>query len=537
MKARSPWQRPLQALAALLAIVIVALFLVWIDPEPAPPVRAAHGVDAPTATPVVAANADLRAAPAATTPAPAAAPEAAGGTPAPAVAPAVLFGAVRHADGTAVTDGVLWVYHGGKHVGTESLRGGTFAFAGLQPGTHRLTSRIPDELPLEREVDVIAPATRLDVDLAARWLLRVDAVTADGAPLRDALPQTSPMFFRGVRARAFRDALAGDLPGAAHPELEAGLGAYRGNDPFGMRGDKALPKQTVGVLALPADQPVHVALMLGGALLAQQQVSAGQPTVTFVLGPDAVQAKTGSVRLRCVDGAGAPIAGVRVSVGSGSGTSFGEKQVTDADGRFVASGLLPGRVTFGAYHEQQRLPPVRVDLAPGADLDLGDLVLRPVVEVELTFAGFGGNGSVRTLLLDVPAGARWRTEDGHHSEQNGTAQKLSLYPGRYALLARGENGMALLELDTAALPAGPLRFDLRPTASLQIDNRVGEGVASFEIANVRGVPVYRGELGSRRGFAIQLLPGDYRVTVATGAGAPQTRAFTLPAAGAVLALP
>jgi hypothetical protein len=532
----SPLLRPLRVLALLLAVAIAVLFVLWIDREP-PPVAAApiDGVgSAPTPGAAVAAS----------LPAPAATPAATTAAETPAATAAgpaergVLFGSVRRADGSAVTDGYLWLSRASESSGSAALRGtGTFAFAGLRPGTYRLTSRIPDELPLDREVRVEAPATRLDVELDARWLLQVDAVTADGKPLRDAIARGGAMALRSVRPVAMREPLTGDLLVAVRTDGDAGVGSLRANDPFMDRGQKALPKQTIGVLALPPGEPVHVALVYGNAVLAQQPATPGQETMTFVVAPDALETKSATVRLRCVDGNGAPIAGLRVSVGSGNGMSFGgEKQITDADGRFVASGLMPGEASFHVFQKELRSPPLRLDVAAGDDVDLGDVVLRAAVEIELSFDGFGGKGSVRSSLLDVPPGARWRSAESYTSEGDGPA-KLVLYPGRHALFARGANGIALLEVDTAALPAGPLRFELRRGASLQIDNRAPDGFVRYAIATTRGARVAGGDLTTRRGFAHELPPGEYRVTVQTGAGTPQQRTLTLPPGGATLTLP
>jgi hypothetical protein len=261
--------RPLQALAALLTVAIVALFVVWIGREPViTPVPVPHANAASTTTsgrPVGAAESvDPGVGPRVPDPPATAAPPGDSGAGAMA---AVLFGVVRRADGTSPAEGALDLHRGGAHAGAQSLRTGTFAFAGLQPGAYRLTSRIADELPLDREVTIDAPTTRLDIDLGARWQLTVDAVTPDGTALREAT-KADPLAFRSVRALASRDSLAGDLPGAGNLEIEAGLGTFRGDDMFGDR--RALPKQTIGVLTLPADRPVHIALVFGSALLAQQ---------------------------------------------------------------------------------------------------------------------------------------------------------------------------------------------------------------------------------------------------------------------------
>jgi hypothetical protein len=322
-----------------------------------------------------------------------------------------------------------------------------------------------------------------------RWLLHVNVVTADGAPFVEALPARAPgLWSRCLRALAFPEPLPGNLPSTEASEIEAGLGPFRDADPIGMRNRKALPKQTLGVLALPPDQPVHVALLLGSTLVAQLPATPGQEEVTFVLGTDSVLAKTCTVHFRCLDHLGTPVTGARVSVGNGGAMSTGTKMVTDAEGRFTATGLMPGLLRLGVWHQSLRMPPVQVEIPAGTEVDFGDITLQPGVELELAFDNFGGKGGVYVFWLDAPARPGWRTNASYHGAENGSAQKASLFPGRYGLVARSKNGVALLEIDTAALPPQPIRFDLRPGASLRLDNRVGAGFVRFEIATRRGVP-------------------------------------------------
>ena len=274
MNASSPLRRSLQAFAIVQAIAIVVLSGLWLRADPAPPPAAGQQLRsaAPSGPSAVATHAAVDRS---TVIAPAAAASASASASAPAEAGvrAVLYGTVRTADGAALANGVLWLYRGGKHVGTSSGDLPTFAFAGLEPGSYRLRSRIEDHLPIDREVEVRAPTTRLDLELPARWLLTVNVVTPDGKPWSEALSKAAPgLMRRGLVALAFDAPLPGDLPASNLAEVEGGVGRFRtGNDPFG-RGDRALPKQTLGVLTLPAGKPVHVAVILRQTVVAQQPV-------------------------------------------------------------------------------------------------------------------------------------------------------------------------------------------------------------------------------------------------------------------------
>src|SRR5690606_8266902 len=259
MNVASPWVRALQVLALLLGVAVIVLFFAWLRINPVAPPAATEDLQQrvfdsdPSAATGVGVQQSIE-----------------GGVLEQPVMPreasavsdkATLFGVVRSADGTLVADGYLWLHNGSHLVETESLRESTFAYAGLAPGHYRLSSRIPDELPFDREVEVLAPHTRLDIKLPERWLLTVQAVTNEGKPLGEAL---SPMGLdRSFRALGFATEQNGDLPPSADAEFAAGLGPFRGKDAFRDRGQLALPKQTVGILTLPPDGPVHVALMLG----------------------------------------------------------------------------------------------------------------------------------------------------------------------------------------------------------------------------------------------------------------------------------
>jgi hypothetical protein len=530
--------RLLRALAGILAAAIVVLFVLWVRrdtalPPPVPEPASVRTIDvdpaAPAAPTSAAANPTHTGAIDSTPSAGTTGPDARAAD----AADAALFGTVRRADGTIVKQGHIWLQRDGNPVGSATVRDGAFAIAGLQPGTHRLTSRIPDELALDREIEVHAPHTRLDLELTSRWVLQVEAVTPDGGPLATTGGDRRAFsLMRHLRAAAFATPLPVDF---ASNNAATGLGEARGNEPFGDRGQKALPKEVVSVLTLPSDQPVHVALLLGGAMLAQQPVAPQQETVRFVVAIDAVLAKTGKVRFRCVDADGAPVANATVWVSSGNGSGGGNK--TDADGHFAAVDLLPGKVSLSVHKEGQQLPPFELLLSAGADVDLGTIAMQRTVKLEFSTAELGKGGQVRLNWLDMPAGSGWQPREFSHRGDSGALQTVSLFPGRYAVVARGEGGVAVQTIDTRALPPSPLHFALQRGAQLTIESRLGAGSARCTIATASGITVYRGELGSRRTPSFELPPGDYVATVDAGSGVVTTKPFTLPPSGTTIDLP
>ena len=179
------------------------------------------------------------------------------------------------------------------------------------------------------------------------------------------------MFGGGLTALAFAEPIQGDLPLTALRQPTGGLGEFRGDDR--MRGGSALPKQTLGVLTLPPDRPAHVALLLRSAVVATQLVAAGQTEVVFTVPVADVTARLGRVRLRLIDATGNPLPKVQVALNDQQ--SGGGGKATDAEGRVVLEHLRPGRLGLEVRHASLRPPAVQIDVAGGADLDLGDIVL------------------------------------------------------------------------------------------------------------------------------------------------------------------
>ncbi len=525
--------RPLQILAAVLAAVVAVLFVAWVRMDP-PPVVTLPSQDDPvleaSQDPVTAGNVLAAAKIEEPPPAPT-------GLPAPAAnakAAAVLYGTMGHTDGSSVGSGYVWLAKGGKNVGSSSLRDGAFVFAGLQAGGYRLTSRIEDELPLDREVTVDAPVTRLDLMLEGRHVITVSAVTPDGKALAEALPFDKA---RLVGALAFDAPLVGDLPPSRSSEHSGGLGPFRKNDPIRGMGRGALPqpKRIVGVLTVPSGRPVHVALLLGTTLLAQQSVPAEQNELTFMVTPDAVLAKQCTIRVRFVDENGAPVADTPVGVSSASGSSTGPSMRTDANGRYESKGIMPGLIGIGMNVPDKMSPPGMYVVAPGEDLDLGDVVVRANTDFEFVMDNFGDRGTVWICAVDAPTRQGVQIEDRWLSRDNGAQQNCSLYPGRYTAVASTSNGVGMLDLDTASSPP-QVRFVLQPAATLELELGNPDTITSVVIARRTGAAVRR-LVSVRKSESITLPPGDYSATIIDQAGVNTRRDFTLTAAGFKLTLP
>ncbi len=534
MSASSRLVAPLRATAVMLGLVVVVLGIAWLRREPPlvpDPVIAATG-DAQQDDGASAAAAAVDASAALPPSEVAPEPGAAGAATTQGSGSAVLYGTVQGADGEAV-DGYLWLAQGATQFGSVGLRGGNkaFAFAGLAPGTYRLTSRFDDQLPLAREVQVQGPRTRLDLTLDPRWLLTVHAVTPDGTPLLEAAAKDLPQLRmgRGVSAVALDEPLPGDLPPGSGETFAGGLGVFRGNDMFR---EKVMAKTAIGVLALPNDRPVHVALLMSGVLLAQQSVAPGTQEVTFTLTVDALVTEAATVRVRVVDEQGAPVAGASVNLDG----SWNPKSKTDEAGRIEFTKVPPGRRRIGIRGTDSAGPPIQFDVPAGAQVDLGDVVMRKLVSFDLAFDDFDGKGGVYLFLLDHSLPPGQRLDDQYYSAQSGKKQTVFLIPGRYALVSRSEAGVAQQVIDTAAVAGQVVRPKLQRGGSLRLLGDLKLPV-QLSIDSRDGLPVWRRDLSGPLGYALELPVGDYVATITAGDGTVQRKAVHLTTRGAELTVP
>jgi hypothetical protein len=112
---------------------------------------------------------------------------------------------------------------------------------------------------------------------------------------------------------------------------------------------------------------------------------------------------------------------------------------------------------------------------------------------------------------------------------------LHLLPGRYCLRATGAGGAAM-EIDTQSLGNEPLVLRMSPEAQLHID--VQSNGQTIELAVLQGErTVSRRQLRDGAKFAMNILPGDYRLEWQDAQGKQHARDIRVDAAGYDLRLP
>jgi hypothetical protein len=443
----------------------------------------------------------------------------------------VVYGTVRDAAGALLRKGFLFAYADGKHTGTASLRDGTFTFSGLRRGELRLVSRIDDELPLNHRVTLTSPHTRLDLRLAPQWRVTVHALTPDGQPLRNQLAGGASPIGLGTRLGAFasHEPLTADLATGRH--VAEHLGRFRGVE-FMSQGS-ALPSSAVGVLTLPTDRPVHVTLVLGHARIATQHVAPGQSDVTFTLEVAAVRAKTGTVHLRVVDDAGAPVPTARVSIHDSSSGGGGAK--VDADGRITIRDVPPGRLRLSVSASKAVAPPRLIEVAPGAEIDLGDVRVETPVVVGIEFPGITESTHVTVTSLGAPPRTPLFDGRARITVDAGKRENLMLAPGRHLLHARSRTGgVATVEIDTRALPPMPLRIPLARGVPVVFDVEVAG--THLQLLQGAGI-VHEQTFEFAMPVTVEVQPGEYTVVIRPPNGPPSQQKLTVSPSGARLRVP
>ncbi len=506
MNAAAPRTRAFVAAAIVLAIVDLVLATLWLQRTDDLPPRAVD-VAVPVAEPPhdVAPETHAEApAPRARTAGPKAIPAAASASD----ATAVLYGVVRRRSGAALPD--FSAIHVGAGQRCIVRTDGTFAALGLREGPCEVRTEIPDELPFSRIVEVRAPTTRVVIALDDAWYLTVNAVTPEGAPLVEALQKEHPevRWHTGLDVAAFSAPLATETFPCRGGSLRSGPGTVGTPDLDG------LPRQVVGVLALPPDRAVHVALLLRGAVLAQMPVAPRQEEITFSLTTNALLARTGTIRVRVVDDTGVPVAGA--VVGLNSSDSAGGTDSSDASGRATVQNLMPGMMRLGARHGTRVAAERWIVVPPGREIDAGDVVLRPTNEVVFAIEPATQRAALACNLLDpehnVPG------ERARHGVTRGEA-RVRLLDGRHGLFVTNGDECAAIELDTRTLPSQPVRIVLGPGAPLRVDNRVGDRFADVTIRNAAGTIVDDDDYTGLIGKVVRVPPGTYEATITSRGGA------------------
>jgi hypothetical protein len=298
----------------------------------------------------------------------------------------IVFGTVRNRSGKTLGDiGLRFEDASGKRLFIRTQEDGVFSLHGLSAGAWHLRCEAVGFLTHDEDIDWTGKsgAQRLDVVLDASPLILVRIVTPDGTPID-----------KTITADTFRLTTANDLQVVAttrsisprlprsnciHPVLN-GLGSLLDRREAKRRfPELVLGDDVRGVLALSRPPPLYVSLMLSYVVLEEKPIGVGTSEVVFTISAEAFRAALGGVRFQVVDATTrAPVTGASISMNSrdrmeGRGTK------TPEDGRVLLDGELAGLRELWILAEGYAGLMQRVEIEPGATVDLGVLQLhRPI---------------------------------------------------------------------------------------------------------------------------------------------------------------
>ncbi len=431
---------------------------------------------------------------------------------------------------------------------TESLQNASlgddlsFAFAGLDAGDYRLTTRADGLRPLERAVSIPPGAEVVKVALprVASWVVKVALLAPDGRPLTEALkgqPELLGSIFDGpVQVIASWQPLPVQLPFSDQRQTPFTVGQWTPARGMPGRGDIDLPAHFAGTLELRQDQPAVIGAVLRDCVLTQVPVEVGQQEVTLTVDPAQMRAQLASVRLQIVDATTrAPIADAKV--GLNDSQSWRQPTAAGQDGVLQQERLLPGRYQLTVQVAGRVAPPLTVDLVPGRLTDLGQIPVAVPFVLRATVTGGDDRAELNVTLqpldvVEVPG-------TGRRSLRSGVQQrelKAELWPGRYRLRVTGKGFGAAREFDTRQLGDAKLTIELQPEPELALDSTQLADPARLVLTDSRGVQWSDRWITWQSRWNQQLPPGAYRWSLRGLDGRERTGDVVMSATGGTLLL-
>lgn len=314
-----------------------------------------------------------------------------------------ISGVARRPDGAPAAGAEVTFRRGVATFTGLASDSGAFAVTGPRPGDWQVSCRASGCAVHEATYTVeLQTFQKLDIALRAAFVLRVKLIDADGQPID---PTTLQGWSGALPWAMATDApLTGDLPCTPTANLPFDLGQWQ--PAWGRRrAQPAAEAGRAGELHLRRPPPLHVALLLRGALLQSLPVDANQEEVTFTLPPAEFAAVLGKIQVRLVNAATrAPLRGARVNLDVTQ--AGGGPMLSNDDGRITWSGVAPGWVHLEIPSAQglERLSR-RIRVAVRSKVDLGDLELTPSLLIEGVVLGIDGT--------PLPAGnVTWTDLDG-----------------------------------------------------------------------------------------------------------------------------
>ncbi len=420
---------------------------------------------------------------------------------------------------------------------------GRYSIPGLEPGGYRLEVSADDHRTETLAFEIFAGTSfhRLDAVLRRTWKLRVKVRAPDGQWFDDVIADwrekhASPIS-TVLSVIATEDPLPQRLPDPMGSSVtRLGLGRWEAANK--LFGGVPMPAGYIGVLELPEPKPLHIGLVFAQAVLASEQVAAGQEELEFELGEAGFRAELGAVRMRLVDGSsGAPLAGIEVRVRDDQ--RLEASATSDGAGMALLEGLAPSPYDLSASAAGGiRSGDWRIVPEPGVELDLGDVPLHVPSMVSFECDGPESDAEVYLSIrsLDAPSHPALRPRDLTTVRREGAAE-ARLTSGRWMVHARCQGWRGFAAFDTADLEGRSVRIVLRETAGLEIQlPDDGRRLGLRLVDGASGVVILDRWLGGVDGLAVGLPPGRYRAEVENLVGERTRHQVVVTAEGGTLDL-
>lgn len=482
---------------------------------------------------------------------------------------AIVNGRVHRGDHGVEGVSIMIIGEGGSRTLATTGEDGSFEIAGLAPGTHRLDV-VDDRALIHRTIEAQAPG-EVEVELPAMGTLRgrvLDAAT--NLPLREDIiytvypvnDQQRPHWKDSVYRRiSMSDGTFTMEIAAGTYRVTAGAAGYTWHEPEEVRiagnetttidlplgrgvtvsgrvtDETGLPVAGANVRIIHAERELRpgaegaqtaedgtftlTALDPGEALL-----TVGKPGYVIHRKTVAVEG-TRSIDVQLTRGLaiqgivtrdGKPVPGAQVDATTPAIGSDRQAVVTDGEGRFTFSGLIPAPYTVSARLQDQHAEMRDVDPTRQKDVVIS-LDQQPKGVIYGTVTGISPPAHGRVVVFNESSGS---AEGAIDATGNYRIENAPLGTVQVAAVVEGESGTARISTrrEVESVAGEPLRVDLDLGANVRVSGRVtldGNPVAEAEIHFQNEAAAAGARSGEDGSYELRLAaPGRYHIQARSG---------------------
>ena len=430
----------------------------------------------------------------------------------------VVYGVVRSEEGAPIDAAYVGLWRDAERAGLgQSAEGGSYAIAGMAPGTYEVRCTVTGYAPWMEEFTVQGESgfARLDLVLQPSLEIRIRFETPEGMSLRQALTGEQFAIPPHFLAIATAEAILADLPPMPYRFERYGLGNYL--DRWDPRVQDELTDHWDGMLFVNRPPPFAVHAMHRHRVLASRSVGAVVEEIVFVVDPGKVLRGLASLRVQVLDGvSGRPIEGARLWYGT---SQSGSSVRSDEDGVARVEHLPSGSIELSVHAEGRGRHQETVVLAPGEARDLGEVALYPAATVTgrvIDAQGRPVTGAIlRARNLDSES-AQFPDRPRSHTrvDGNGRFSMGGLAPGRTLLWAQSrESGLRSrpVMLVVEAGSEHEVEILAESTTPVSVEFEVPDGQAFFLGVFAGGTLEQYTTVYESRKVTLNLLRGSYEL--------------------------